>query len=409
MIIVIEAFFEKIGELFAEKAMKKASGAQFTPKVKRILLIVVCICMLVFGIVCFHYFGFQFRWSLNDKGVLTLKKGFLSNGEMPSYSFIEPNRGTYVYDGGEDWLLMNDDVYPYPIFVNKTPWFNRREEITYVILPDGITNIAPVAFAGCVNLKEVYIPDSVTVIGDYAFYDCYLLEHVFLPASIISVGKYAFSQCRNLKSVGQASSLHNDKYNYIESNKYHLMEIESDNYGFIGDCAFCNCEKLEHIDIPFRFTSIGESAFTNCSSLTEILMHIDVTSIGDGAFKNCSSLTGIYIPDGVREIGIGTFYNCSSLADIIMPDSVTRIWELAFYNCDSLTEITIPENVEWIRYKAFMDCDNLSCVTVSDSTTKIEWWVFDSCKNLKTANIPKNTEIGEYAFPEWTEIIWRES
>lgn len=46
------------------------------------------------------------------------------------------------------------------------------EEITNLVIPEGVTTIGDYAFRGCSGLTSVTIPESVTRIGDTAFYGC---------------------------------------------------------------------------------------------------------------------------------------------------------------------------------------------------------------------------------------------
>ncbi len=56
------------------------------------------------------------------------------------------------------------------------PWSSHMDDITTIIIGDGVTSIASKAFSGCENLTTITIPDSVETIeedafGDLEFYD----------------------------------------------------------------------------------------------------------------------------------------------------------------------------------------------------------------------------------------------
>lgn len=46
------------------------------------------------------------------------------------------------------------------------------------MIPDGVTAIEDLAFAGCTNLQSIVIPDSVTTIGESAFAYCISLQSI---------------------------------------------------------------------------------------------------------------------------------------------------------------------------------------------------------------------------------------
>ena len=54
----------------------------------------------------------------------------------------------------------------------RAPWYELRNEIYRVILPEGLTSIGNLAFYECEKLQTVVIPDSVTRIGNFAFAYC---------------------------------------------------------------------------------------------------------------------------------------------------------------------------------------------------------------------------------------------
>lgn len=62
-----------------------------------------------------------------------------------------------------------------------------------VRIPDGVTAIAPYAFAACYGIASVVIPESVTTIGEYAFTRCSCLEAIkFFGDAPASVGENVF-------------------------------------------------------------------------------------------------------------------------------------------------------------------------------------------------------------------------
>ena len=80
------------------------------------------------------------------------------------------------------------------------------EEITNLVIPDGVTSIEYYAFSGCSKLTSISIPDSVTRIGNYAFYNCSGLMSIMIPDSVTSIGYdgigyYAFGGCAGLNTL----------------------------------------------------------------------------------------------------------------------------------------------------------------------------------------------------------------
>lgn len=71
-------------------------------------------------------------------------------------------------------------------------WETDRPTAKEITIPDGVTKIGSMAFAGCQKLQEIIIPDGVKSIGDRAFNACFECLKVSIPASVESIGVSAF-------------------------------------------------------------------------------------------------------------------------------------------------------------------------------------------------------------------------
>lgn len=128
--------------------------------------------------------------------------------------------------------------------------FASCESLISVTLPSTLTEIEPLAFQLCPNLAYITIPDSVTIIGDNAFYFCHDLVDVTLGNHVQIIGELAFYACDSLKSI------------YIPDSVYLI-----DNYSFMY------CLDLQVVRIGQGIAWIGQAAFMNCESLTDIYFY----------------------------------------------------------------------------------------------------------------------------------------
>ena len=90
-----------------------------------------------------------------------------------------------TFDSG---LYANPLCYAHHLYLNN-------QEITNLIIPEGMTSIGDFAFQNCTGLTSITIPNSVTDIGHNAFEGCRSLTSITIPNSVTSIGNYAFYKC----------------------------------------------------------------------------------------------------------------------------------------------------------------------------------------------------------------------
>ena len=87
------------------------------------------------------------------------------------------------------------------------PWGEYRNNIKFVSLPDGLTNIAISCFADHHQLVSVEVPGSVLKIGASAFYNCLSLYSVKLNEGLKTIGDGAFCYCPTLSTMNMPESV----------------------------------------------------------------------------------------------------------------------------------------------------------------------------------------------------------
>jgi hypothetical protein len=180
-------------------------------------------------------------------------------------------------------------------------------------------------------------------------------------------------------------------------------------------------KNAETFVIPSSVTSIKKSAFIGCISLTSITIPPSVTDIGNGAFWECSSLTSITIPSSVTDIGDWVFASCGNLENITV-DSLNPAYAsidgvlfnkniravIAYPAGKNAETYTIPSSVTNIIDFAFLECVNLTSVIIPPSVTSIGFKAFGGCDNLTSVTLSRETRFWFDAFPDSTQIIYRD-
>lgn len=235
--------------------------------------------------------------------------------------------------------------------------FNSCKALENINLPKNLTILGENSLADCVKLKSITLPDSLTKIDDMAFSGCVALKEIFFSENLSKIGKSAFKDCSSLQEVNFPKSLNN-----------------------IGTGPFRGCSNLAKINVDVKnkyFKSVDSVLFNkNKSTLICYPPQIDryeyavpdsVTAISDWAFCECAKLNKIEIPDSVIEIGEGAFYMCTGLHSIIIPESVTKIDDTAFRGCVSLEQVVIPDSVVEFGWGIFNGCDSVKIICGNSS------------------------------------------
>lgn len=183
-----------------------------------------------------------------------------------TWRYDEPTQTLYIEGAGPMEAMADHDPSTVP-----SPWYDRRAEITTVVIGSGVTSIIDSAFLGCENMTGINIPDSVTSLGSNSFQGCTSLASIVIPDSITTISYNGFYDCNSLTSITLPRNL-----TVISSNMLAL------------------CRSLTSITVPDGVTKIEKEAFFNCTGLEDITIPASVGSIGEMALYGCGNLTNVY-------------------------------------------------------------------------------------------------------------------
>ena len=264
-------------------------------------------------------------------------------------------------------LPRSDSLFSAKI-ANRKNAYASREDLTNVLIPDGVVKIGANAFENCKKLSSINISSCVTEIGEEAFADCTGLTSINILSGgkrngVTKIGERTFAGCTRLTSIVIPTGVTKIGMGTFENCKGLTSVVIHDSVSEISDRAFAGCTGLTSIKIPSSVAKIGAEAFGYCRGLTSIEIHAGVTEIGAGAFEHCRQLTSIEIPSGVAKIGEKAF-GCSGLTSVVIPDSVTEIGNDAFKGCTKLTSVVISNRKTEIGKDAFAGCEQLISIGI---------------------------------------------
>jgi len=157
------------------------------------------------------------------------------------------------------------------------PWYNYSNDITTLIIEDGVENITERVFERFPKLTSVTIPNTVEFIGRRAFACCEKLKSITIPSSVKIIREEAFIGCTNLTSI-----------NVDENNTEYSAE---DGVLFNKTKTTLICYPLSKINatysIPNTVTKIEQFAFAGNENLKSVIIPSSVEIIGENAFNTC--------------------------------------------------------------------------------------------------------------------------
>lgn len=306
------------------------------------------------------------------------------------------------------WALYKDGVLcitgtgaMYDFVFESSPWYEYRNQITEIILPEGLTRIGNDAFRGLNKVQTVSIPDSVTEIGACAFIDSGLtnislhegllvigesafqgtrLTSVDIPDSVATIGAWAFHQ-NSLESLYiPAGVTEIGRAAFSDNTKLQTITVDSENANFVADASGVLYSKDmatlyqcpggfsgEYV-IPEGVTTLESCAFDGCAGLTKVTIPDSVMHMPwQSTFGGCVGLTELILPDGITRLEYAFAFGDENLARVKLPEQLTTLGNVAFYGCTDLIRIVIPELVTEIGSGCFAESGLTSIVFCGNS------------------------------------------
>ena len=242
---------------------------------------------------------------------------------------------------------MADYVYYY-----NRPWANLTDQVTSVVIEEGVTaigynafydfeilesfsiaktvnTIMPSAFEACPHLTSIVIPEGVMSIGNDAFGTCDQVTEAYLPSTLDFIGQDAFYNCTELTDVYCAADPEQlvwnesqcDDFIRPKTTRFHVPAQYLNQYKAFwstGDEA-TDVNVTFVADIPyFWFSRETMVTFDGNNLLTVSALPCTNGRMEDYEqeenmpwFAVRNQVTSIVIEEGVTQIGKNTFYLCT--------------------------------------------------------------------------------------------------
>lgn len=273
-------------------------------------------------------------------------------------------------------------------------------------IPAEIKRVCSWSFAGNTELREVRFHGGRTIIDEYAFRNCVGLKRIIDENGTIyeltgisskddpalpEFVRKIFAECVNCFKVDKSGTLIESTGNI--KNLAFVNGIKA-----VGERVYKDCNLLREITLCAETEAVGESAFENGKWLKAVRNAVGVKRIEALAFCGCQSLEEIELSDKLEFIGKRAFEHCCSLRGIVIPEGVRAIRERTFFRCKSLKRIVLPSTLEVIEKEAFAFCSELAEVVFPQGLKAVDERAFAHCPKLTRRSLPQSARLAGNAF-----------
>lgn len=293
-------------------------------------------------------------------------------------------------------------------WTDYAPWNDYRDEITAVVIGEGVTHIGERAFNSFDKLQSVQLPASLREICIQAFYGCGL-QTLQLPEELVYIGPFAFggnaltevTLPEGLRYVDRGAFEHMPSLQSVtigpatRLSLYTISPVFADTNVTIHGCANSVAEDYARIN-GHEFQSVGTLEWTSegqCGDDVYYQLNRDTGLLrvsGTGAMwdfngtwmegENAAAwVEGRELPPWSQER--------ERIRVVVIGDGVTRVGDNAFEQCTRLWDVSFGSTVERIGFQAFLSA-GFELLALPDNITDISGCAFNWCPNLRVVELP---------------------
>ncbi len=292
-------------------------------------------------------------------------------------------------DSTADSLTVPAKFGSYTVTAIGAKAFKDNTKLTWVTLPDSVTDIGAGAFSGCTSLNKTGISSTsnVKTIGANAYSGCGL-PTVTLPDTVTSLGKDAFKDSAGLYKASLPGSLYGTAnifsywFSGCADNLVVTFRREEGDYMAQVVNGYTWYYQNSASGSGVTITHFIEPQPTGTITIPSKLGGKTVDAIATYAFKDYTGITSVIIPSTVKTIERNAFQGCTGLTSVSIPRSVTSIADYAFNGCSNLASASLPDTLNGIdESKVFQGCASGINVTYRDKGGRTSvvvggktWW-----------------------------------
>ena len=219
---------------------------------------------------------------------------------------------------GNTMIIQNGTVYflSNPVCMSRNLYIGN-EQVTELIIPEGVEEIGYSAFERCLGITKVSLPSTLRKVGADAFFDCTDIMMV----NITSLQDYCSIYFGNPGANPFQDYMMNRAFTWMLINGQYLRDMEvlhiPNGTTEVKPNSFAKVDNTGSIIIPASVNKIGAYAFyTSVRSLYTVYIDGHIDDMGEHAFGNCPYIGTIYVndanPDSIPDNAFYNYYHPSN-------------------------------------------------------------------------------------------------
>ncbi len=320
-----------------------------------------------------------------------------ADGSIYNHGIFESESGLDNYN-----LYNSNDIISDDFIVKAGVATKYTGNKSIVVVPEGVTELAPCLFWDNQVIEEVILPDTLVNISGDTFYNSASLKKVNIPKNVKFMGNNPFAGCPNIEVIN-------------ESPYFNLVDGILYNRDFTRLIYYPISKKDDRYEIKEGCRILGKHSFYLCDNLKEVVIPSSIIKLENNPFSGCNQITlnnkspYYHVEDSViYDRDYSSVIGClnSIDTDCLVLKDVKRICRNSFWNCKGIRKIVFPKTLEDIGYNPFVSCSNIEFESNSDKYIVYNNALFTADKS-KLVCYPAKYAIGEVHLPDETITLER--
>lgn len=269
--------------------------------------------------------------------------------------------------------------------------FDGCEQLTSVIIEDGLTTLPTGTFNLCTKLSHVYLPSTITSINDTCFYGIYGIKIFGKPGSAAEM----FVNSEAGKAQRAVFCPVADKYVLFDDEiSLSLLEADNSRTHQLTIAPYLPVDAVVWASEDEAVATVKNGLVTGVSVGQTVI----TATFGETKLR-CPVVVhdGIQISaDGKTLIKVSEHYT----GELVIPEGVERIAQLAIVDVEGLTGIIFPNTLTTLDYQAVCRIGypiTMKSLVLPESVLYVSDIAFENCR-AALLQYPVNAVVGERAF-----------